>query len=94
MMQSKVGNTAGNLALVKSVAPNSSGHRHFPFQVDLRMSVMKLLRGFIPLCLDLGVYVSLSFLPLLYTLSEYLKTTQICLIILQAGQKSDTSLVT
>ena len=43
MMQSKEGKTTGNLVLVKSVAPNSSGHRHFPFQADLRMSVMKLL---------------------------------------------------
>ena len=92
MMQSKEGKATGNLVLVKSVAPNSSGHRHFPFQADLRMSVMKLLRWFILLCLDLGVHVSLSFLPLLYTLSDYLQTIQICLIILQSGQKTDISL--
>ena len=82
MMQSKVGKTTGNLAPVKSVAPNSSGHRHFPFQADFRKSVMKLLRWFILLCLDLGVHVSLSFLPLLYTLSDYLaaaaKSLQSC----------------
>lgn len=42
MMQSEVGKTTGNLALVKAVALNNSGSHHFPFQVYLGMSIMKL----------------------------------------------------
>ena len=42
MMQSKVGKTTGILALVKAVALNNSGSPHLPFQVYLRMSIMKL----------------------------------------------------